>query len=58
MVAPAFSTEGAIIERTNGRRLKDCEASGRPAGPAVAPDGSLMVSDDKGGFIYRIMYGK
>ena len=32
-------------------------ASSRPVGLAVAPDGSLMVSDDKGGYIYRIIYG-
>jgi glucose/arabinose dehydrogenase len=30
------------------------EASGRPVGLAVGPDGALFVSDDKGGFIYRI----
>lgn len=27
---------------------------GRPVGLAVGPDGALYVSDDKGGFIYRI----
>lgn len=32
------------------------EASGRPVGLAVGPDGALYVSDDKGGFIYRIYY--
>jgi glucose/arabinose dehydrogenase len=32
------------------------EASGRPVGLAVGPDGALYVSDDKGGFIYRIQY--
>jgi glucose/arabinose dehydrogenase len=31
-------------------------ASGRPVGLAVGPDGALYVSDDKGGFIYRIIY--
>ena len=35
---------------------KKGEASGRPVGLAVSPDGSLFVSDDKGGFIYRISY--
>lgn len=30
------------------------DANGRPAGLAVGTDGSLYVSDDKGGFIYRI----
>jgi glucose/arabinose dehydrogenase len=32
------------------------EAFGRPVGLAVGPDGALYVSDDKGGFIYRIRY--
>ncbi len=32
------------------------QASGRPVGLAVGPDGALYVSDDKGGFIYRIIY--
>jgi glucose/arabinose dehydrogenase len=31
-------------------------ASGRPVGLAVGPDGALYVSDDKGGFVYRIHY--
>ena len=30
------------------------DALGRPAGLAVGADGALYVSDDKGGFIYRI----
>jgi glucose/arabinose dehydrogenase len=30
------------------------DARGRPAGLAVGADGALYVSDDKGGFIYRI----
>lgn len=30
--------------------------SGRPAGLAVGSDGGLYVSDDKAGFIYRIIY--
>jgi glucose/arabinose dehydrogenase len=29
---------------------------GRPAGVAVAPDGSLVVSDDQAGVLYRIAY--
>ena len=29
---------------------------GRPAGVTVAGDGSLLVSDDKGGFIYRVTW--
>lgn len=31
-------------------------ASGRPAGVGVGPDGALYVSDDKAGDIYRIAY--
>ena len=29
---------------------------GRPAGVTVAADGSLLVSDDKGGFVYRVVW--
>lgn len=32
------------------------EVSGRPVGLAVSPSGALFVSDDKGGFIYRIIW--
>jgi glucose/arabinose dehydrogenase len=35
----------------NGR-----EATGRPVGLAVGPDGALYVSDDKGGIIYQIAW--
>lgn len=34
------------------------ETSGRPVGLAVGPDGALYVSDDKGGFIYRITFNQ
>lgn len=36
--------------------LKDGAASGRPVDILQLPDGSLLVSDDKGGRIYRIAY--
>ena len=36
--------------------LRDGVASGRPVDVLVLPDGSLLVSDDKGGRIYRISY--
>lgn len=36
---------------------KDGEVHGRPADVLVAPDGSLLVSDDQNGAIYRISYG-
>jgi glucose/arabinose dehydrogenase len=31
---------------------------GRPVGVTVAPDGSLLVSDDGAGMIYRISVAK
>lgn len=31
---------------------------GRPTGLAVAPDGSVLVSDDENGVIYRVSYGQ
>ncbi|HET7081800.1 MAG TPA: PQQ-dependent sugar dehydrogenase [Chloroflexia bacterium] len=34
--------------------LQDSGSTGRPAGIVEAADGALLVSDDKGGFIYRI----
>jgi glucose/arabinose dehydrogenase len=39
-----------------GGRKDPREAEHRPTGLAVAPDGSLLVSDDQGGRIYRIRY--
>jgi glucose/arabinose dehydrogenase len=33
-------------------------ASGRPAGLAQMPDGSLLVSDDQAGLVYRVWYEK
>jgi glucose/arabinose dehydrogenase len=38
--------------------LQGDSAPGRPAGLAQLPDGSLLVSDDKAGVIYRISYTK
>ncbi len=37
--------------------LQGNSAWGRPVDVIVAPDGALMVSDDKSGAIYRISYG-
>jgi glucose/arabinose dehydrogenase len=34
------------------------QVSGRPVGLAVGPEGALYVSDDSGGFIYRIYYAE
>lgn len=36
----------------------DKNVYGRPVGVAVAPDGSLLVTDDGGGLIYRISFQK
>ncbi len=36
--------------------MQDGKAWGRPADVEVAPDGALMVSDDKAGAIYRVSY--
>ena len=36
--------------------LRAGRAWGRPADVLVAPDGSLLVSDDEAGAIYRIRY--
>lgn len=38
--------------------LKDGKVLGRPAGLAIGPDGSLYISDDNKGFIYRVTYGR
>jgi glucose/arabinose dehydrogenase len=36
--------------------LENEEAWGRPVDVLVMPDGSLLVSDDEAGAIYRIIY--
>jgi glucose/arabinose dehydrogenase len=47
---------GEVLDFATGW-LQDSEtAPGRPVGLAIAPDGSLLVSDDKAGAIYRIMF--
>jgi len=38
--------------------LKNGEVVGRPVDVAMLPDGSIIVSDDYSGFIYRITYRK
>jgi glucose/arabinose dehydrogenase len=44
---------GLLVDHGNG----SWGYLGRPVGVAVAQDGSLLVSDDKNGAIYRIAYG-
>ncbi|HWC75302.1 MAG TPA: PQQ-dependent sugar dehydrogenase [Gemmatimonadales bacterium] len=41
-----------------GWQLPDGSRWGRPVGLLVLPDGSLLVSDDTGGKIWRITYGR
>jgi glucose/arabinose dehydrogenase len=39
---------GLVPDPTKGN------VNGRPVGVAVAPDGSLLVSDDGAGVVYRV----
>jgi glucose/arabinose dehydrogenase len=39
-----------------GWQRPDSSRWGRPAGVVVAPDGSLIVSDDDAGVLYRIAF--
>lgn len=46
-----------VVDFATGWLEDDLETvTGRPVGLAVGPDGALYVSDDAGGFIYRISY--
>jgi glucose/arabinose dehydrogenase len=48
----------SYTEFATGWLLKDGNVTGRPVDVQVAPDGALLVSDDKAGAIYRISYSK
>lgn len=54
---PVGGTEDFITgwQTLNGRRL---QRSGRPVGIISDKDGSMYISDDTGGRIYRVTYGK
>jgi glucose/arabinose dehydrogenase len=41
-----------------GQRKEPGLAAHRPAGVAVGPDGSLYISDDQGGTLWRVSYSK
>ena len=58
VVALFFAADGTIREEdfASGFEL-DNNVIGRPVDVAVGPDGSLYVSDDFSGSIYRISYG-
>ncbi len=55
--APRRERKGRLL-RSRSRKgwLQGQQAWGRPADVLVAPDGSLLVSDDSAGAIYRISY--
>jgi len=48
----------AIEDFVTGWQLADGLRWGRPVGLLVMPDGALLVSDDDGGRIWRITYGR
>jgi glucose/arabinose dehydrogenase len=48
---------GPVQNFATGWLLSNGRAWGRPVDVLTAPDGSLFVSDDSGGYIYRIFYG-
>lgn len=54
----ALDDSGKVIKQETFAEgwLQDGQPWGRPADVAVAPDGSLLVSDDLAGAIYRIRY--
>lgn len=46
----------AVVDFATGWLKDDGTVDGRPVGVLVGADGALYLSDDKGGFIYRISY--
>ena len=46
----------AVVDARSGAVLTRWAVGERPAGVALTPDGSLLVSDDFAGAIYRISY--
>ncbi len=46
-----------VHDFATGWQRADSSRWGRPAGVTVAPDGSLIVSDDDNGSLYRIAFG-
>jgi glucose/arabinose dehydrogenase len=51
-------TPTAVADFATGWQQEDGSRYGRPAGVTVAPDGSLIVSDDEAGVLYRISYSE
>jgi glucose/arabinose dehydrogenase len=49
---------GAYEDFMTGMVVSDTDVWGRPVGVAVGQDGSLFVSEDGNGSIWRIAYGE
>lgn len=50
------SARDVLVFATGWLEENTWTAPGRPVGVTVAPDGALMISDDKAGVIYRVSY--
>jgi len=48
----------AVEDFVTGWQLADGSRWGRPVAVLVASDGALLVSDDTGGRIWRVTYGR
>jgi glucose/arabinose dehydrogenase len=48
----------SIEDFVTGWQLADGSRWGRPVAVLSLPDGSLLISDDQGGKIWRVTYGK
>ncbi len=48
----------AVADFVTGWQLGNGSRWGRPVGLLVMPDGALLVSDDMGGRIWRVTYGR
>jgi glucose/arabinose dehydrogenase len=48
----------SIEDFVTGWQLPDGSRWGRPVAVLSLPDGSLLISDDQGGKIWRVSYGK
>jgi glucose/arabinose dehydrogenase len=48
---------GSVEDFAAGWLREDGSRWGRPVDVLTAPDGSLLISDDGEGFIYRVFYG-
>ncbi|MFN8470935.1 MAG: PQQ-dependent sugar dehydrogenase [Anaerolineae bacterium] len=47
-----------VDDFATGWQFSNGQRWGRPVGVAVAPDGSLIVSDDQSGVLYQVRYGR